>query len=675
MGRFFLTLAVGLVIFLGAAWCFDLFVRSPDSTGKSTRHDTRPEVELGNVLYPVKPLPAEPILPDRITTADPISIPAHLVALDKPDFAPQVDGQILFIGEPVPDGVVAMAGVAPFAAEPFLSVDINQGGTKLSIIYRRLRDNDRIGARQMFGLLDPARAMNELAKASAKVKVAEREYEGSLMTYKEAVARYDSAKKLYDRGLVAAEEYREKKLAMDKFKTEYEGKHAAIDMAKAERDTAAINLDFHYLRNQIEAGFIKQIHKDRGNSVKNQEPILQLQNADKIEADGMLEVQFLSRLRPGMPVTVEPTYEDGPLRPLKSHRAEVRGVAVSKDSKYFVSVSEDRTACIWVKGQSFPKFAPLKHPDAVHSVVCSPAGSSHNWCVTGCADGNIYFWDLDHPTEKPVVREAHRGPVTALAFSPDGTYFASGGADNVIQVWRTGEEKPLYTVDDQAPAGPVTSLSFTPQARLVSASKDNTLRVWELHEKGAKLIGMPIAGRAGFVNQLGVSQDGRWMLFDQHKALQLLSVEDGRTTSILQGPAGATTFETVALFSPDGAVMLTAGPVDGRLQLWKTPTSFARGYQVCEFVTQEKGASSVTCAAFATDGALAVSGAKDGTVYLWSVPDKKTIDNQPIRDVPLTMIGQTVEGGTRQVRIAVQLKNSPERRLMDGRPATIVIEP
>jgi len=44
--------------------------------------------------------------------------------------------------------------------------------------------------------------------------------------------------------------------------------------------------------------------------------------------------------------------------------------------------------------------------------------------------------------------------------------------------------------------------------------------VWTLFKDGAKAHGEPIANRSGNVAQLGVSTDGRWMLFDQGKTLQ-----------------------------------------------------------------------------------------------------------------------------------------------------------
>jgi len=677
MGRFLLTLVVGLALFLGVAYCFDLFVHAPDGGGgNKIDRDAKLEAALGSPLYAGQPLPPEPPFRPNPKSADPITIAAHWVALDKTELACQVDGQILFIGQQLPDDLLALAGVAPFAADPFQYARVNQGGSDLTIIYRRLRENEMVDKHEMLALLDPAKAMNEVAIKQAKIAVAEEDYKGSYKTYQEAEQRFQTARGLFERNppLIGREEFSEKKLARDKFETEAAAKKKAIDVSKAEADTAEIILKQHYLRNPIERAFLKSIYHNRGDSVKNQDPILQLYSTDRLQAEGFAEVQYRDRLREGMPVIIEPTVEDGPFRTLSAHRAEVHGVAVSKDAGLFVSVSDDRTACVWVKEMSAPKWV-LQHSDPVRSVACTPPPSKQNWSVTGCTNGSIYVWDLDNPGTPPLkpIRDAHRDAVTALAFSPDGAYFASGSADNMILIWKTGEEKPLYAIEDHGPAGPVTSLAFTPQARLVAASRDNSLRVWELREKGAKIVGEPIGGRSGNVNQLGVSQDGRWMLFDQGKTLQLLSVQDGK---YLKDIAGATSFETLALFSPDGSLMLTAGAAEGRLQIWRTPTANTRGYEVRQLVNEDK--STVTCAAFAPAApgmaSLAITGSKDGKVYLWPVPGKQAVENHRIRNAKLTMVGWTVEGGTNRVRVGVQVRNS-DGRLMDGRPATIVIEP
>jgi WD40 repeat protein len=221
-------------------------------------------------------------------------------------------------------------------------------------------------------------------------------------------------------------------------------------------------------------------------------------------------------------------------------------------------------------------------------------------------------------------------------------------------------------------SNPVTSLHFTPYCRLVSAARDNTIRIWDLYEKGARLVGPPITDRSGNIAQLGVSRDGRFLLFDQGKTLQILTA-DGQTLTTLQSPANSS-FETLAEFSPDSSMLLTAGAGEGRLQLWKAPVDGSRGFEFSQFVTSER--SPVTSAAFFDadekgEIPFAVSGTKDGTVYLWPMPTKDEVRTHRIENVAMTQISQNVE--TRQIRIGVEIPNT-DGKLIPGQPVTIVIE-
>ncbi len=154
--------------------------------------------------------------------------------------------------------------------------------------------------------------------------------------------------------------------------------------------------------------------------------------------------------------------------------------------------------------------------------------------------------------DKALIKEVkeHSVAVTAVAFSRDGKYFASGAADGTIVLWATDKVETVYAFDETHGVtdphhGAITALHFTPQCRLVSASLDNTIRVWTLKDKGAALAYEPLGGRAGTVNHIDVSSDGRWLLFDQGKTLQIRSVADGRMVNTLQNPGGVIPFETL----------------------------------------------------------------------------------------------------------------------------------
>ena len=111
----------------------------------------------------------------------------------------------------------------------------------------------------------------------------------------------------------------------------------------------------------------------------------------------------------------------------------------------------------------------------------------------------------------------------------------------------------------------------------MSAGGDNSLLYWKVGTDGAVLEPMRFDQRSGEVTAPGVSPDGKYVLYDQGKELRVLSLVDGRTEGMLQNPGGAMNFTTMAQFSPDGKMILTAAASEGRLQLWRaTRESSAR---------------------------------------------------------------------------------------------------
>src|SRR5262249_23925831 len=86
---------------------------------------------------------------------------------------------------------------------------------------------------------------------------------------------------------------------------------------------------------------------------------------------------------------------------------------------------------------------------------------------------------LDLALQKPVLTyTGHVYTPLALAWSPSGTYLASGSGDRTVQVWEaaTGTRRFLY----QGHTSIVNAVAWSPDgAYLVSGSADETAQVWQ----------------------------------------------------------------------------------------------------------------------------------------------------------------------------------------------------
>jgi WD40 repeat protein len=701
MGRFLITVLLAVGIAGGVAWYAGLLPGGDENNPTPGQpgdpgHPLREARKLGAVLYKCQP-PAQRALQEAPGGRGIPFYDCHLAPLYKQEAGSEKEGKILFFGQEVDQE-------NPLSVKGLPTAEIFVDGKVREITYERLREGAYVRKGQVVAMIDPSKALNDINHKKAKIVASEAEYQAAIAMRKEAQERLNRLDNLKARNpaLVNAEEYSGAVLTRDKHREEAVSKGEQVKLSRIEFYQAQADLRMHEVRCVMDGvSVVKQFYKNPGDPVKNLDPVMQLVNVSQLRAEGSVEAQYRDQLRPGRRVILEPIEEVNPKggQPLRAHRGEVNGVAAAADGS-FVSGSEDQTVCVW---RHHPKGGydtlELLHDSEVRAVACSPVASKRNLCLAGLADGRVVLWDLaqaSKPGAQPLCRlkDGHTASVTALAFSPDGTWFASGGQDARIVLWETATGKKLYAIDrehvDNAHEGAVTALHFTPQGKLVSAGRDNTLRVWALHTNGAAQEDQPVTRRSGTVGNPGVSADGKLMVYDQGRTLQLRSVQDRQRVAVLESTSAAAQFETLALFSPDGSLLLTAGAPEGKMQLWRVPTRGSRGFEVRTFVTNER--SPVTCAAFSQDGALAISGTKDGNVYIWELPTPQQVDSHCIvanregKPLALTHVDLSLEAS--KIRIGVDVDNPeipqpsaaqqagarPAPRLVPGQRVTVVIE-
>lgn len=629
----------------------------------------------------VKESRSPPVQDQGRVAVDPIVVPeCRLAAIDKQDVSSQREGIILFIGSDV------YAGRKPLLLDRFglgsvlLGLEVALGEKTHRFItvthdykpkkIRCLKEDDPVEAGQLLAQLDDRMARDDLAIKVGRLAASRADLAAAEKTRDEAKARYQTQVRLQSGRAASSEEVSATKLTWDRHHYETESKREAVKLAEHELSQAQTVVDMHQIRSAI-PGVVKNIARKRGEAIRSLEPVFQVHHLSRLCVEGMVDIEQVPHLRKGMRAVVEPAQSESPEQTFLGHLQEVTGVAAGKDPKHplIVSASEDGSVRLWER-HSRSERGVLWHPSPVRAVACTPPGTASNWCVSGAADGTIRLWDLERRAEVPlrVFSETHHGTVTCLAFSPDGKTCASGGEDREICLWDPATGNLRYRFPNEHRAG-ITSLQFTPHSQLVSASRDNTVRLWSLTNREARLL-QTVDRRSGDVAYPGVRPDGKQLLLDEGKSLRLLTLPERLTQGFLVNASETGHFTTFALYSPDACLILTAGDAEGRLQLWRAPTAATRPYVLRQLTARER--SPATCASFAPDGSFLVTGTKGRQVLVWSLPSVKEIEEQTIAEV--TLVEQAVDSSASQVRIRAEVAN-PDYRLLPGTAVTLTVYP
>ncbi len=201
---------------------------------------------------------------------------------------------------------------------------------------------------------------------------------------------------------------------------------------------------------------------------------------------------------------------------------------------------------------------------------CAWRPGTSNTVAFGDSQGTICLWDLKRKTVLASIA-AHRKPVIALAFSPDGRFLASTDAGEIgggtLKLWDLSSASAAHGIWTNELAHFCPALVFSPDGKtFISAGKeekDGRLAVWDT-STGRELAPFP-KEHMGYVYCLALSPDGtRLAAAGLQSTIAVWDLAARRLESKLIGHAGAV--NSLAFFS-DGNRLVSSG-ADNTIRTW-----------------------------------------------------------------------------------------------------------
>jgi WD40 repeat protein/tRNA A-37 threonylcarbamoyl transferase component Bud32 len=286
----------------------------------------------------------------------------------------------------------------------------------------------------------------------------------------------------------------------------------------------------------------------------------------------------------------------------------VHGLAFSPDGYTLASAGRSGRISVWNSSGGLESLT-LAAPGIQEAVAFNPVGRF--LAAAGRAgNGELRVWNLDYP-ERPVVLRGHRGNVTCLVFTPDGTHLASGGEDGTVRLHDFRDpERPALVLPAQGSR--VLALAFSPDGHLLAVAGDDT--PIRLYDPATGALVKVLDGHGNSVLALAFSPDGRRLASGGYdRSVRLWDLQAGQDHYTLTGHTGAV---HALAFSPDGQ-LATAGS-DMTIRVW----DLLRRH---ESFRLEGSPAAILSLAFHPQSRRLVSAGQDRMVRVWDVVTRQEL--------------------------------------------------
>jgi WD40 repeat protein/energy-coupling factor transporter ATP-binding protein EcfA2 len=307
----------------------------------------------------------------------------------------------------------------------------------------------------------------------------------------------------------------------------------------------------------------------------------------------------------------------------ETHSPNISSLAFSSNGVWLAAGRYDGSTTVWDLNQQQSEGIRVEPPVSGEQTVTPVAFSREQVLAVATGKSDVTLWSIGTVNQKlRILSGKHTRRVMSLAFSDDGHWLATGGADNAVWLWEvaTGKAERVTVLKNSIA---VLSLAFRPNSKILAiGSSDKSVLLWDLDAK--KQI-RSLEGHTGAVTSIAFSADGQTMATGSADTTVLLWDAGTYTRyATLQGPQ-----KVVSLaFFRDAKRLATAGD-DGRITLWDSDREGNKETLRNALVAlQGGGAPPAFSVAVSPDGSTLATGNFDGTVLLRYAAPNEQIDKQ-----------------------------------------------
>ena len=255
----------------------------------------------------------------------------------------------------------------------------------------------------------------------------------------------------------------------------------------------------------------------------------------------------------------------------QGHFDSMNALVYSPDGQKIITTADDGKIKVWDVKSGFCIVTFTEHTSGVTACEFSKRG---NVLFTSSLDGSIRAWDLIRYRNFRTFTAPSRLSFSCLAVDPTGEVVCAGSIDSFeIHIWSVQTGQLLDQLAGHE--GPVSSLAFAPNGGVVvSGSWDHTVRIWNIFDRTQ--TSEPLQLQADVLDvafrpdskQLAVSTlDGQLTFWSVSEAQQQSGVDGRRDVSggrkitdrrTAANAAGTKSFSTIR-YSADGSCVLAAG--------------------------------------------------------------------------------------------------------------------